>query len=133
MLFLFRVLPSSFLEGLTLSQEFQSNFIVPKTPVRVRVEANTPEPCTSDAQSDEDMFASPAGDEQLNPSALTALLDRPEPAELSWSMITPSADQACNVSWSNLNTEERKVLLPSDGGSSLVVSKKITHTLCSIP
>lgn len=120
-------MPSSkTVEALSLSQELQPDFIAPITPIssRLPLESCSPPPCASyDVHSDEDIFASPVSDEQVNPSALNALFDGPEPADLSWSMVTPSANQS-NTSWSNLNTEERKVLLPSDG-SSLMVSKII--------
>ncbi|XP_034254307.1 LOW QUALITY PROTEIN: breast cancer type 2 susceptibility protein homolog [Thrips palmi] len=109
-----KVPPCTPVESLLLSQDFQSDFVAPKTPVPVCIPFKSISPF-NDAQSDDDIFASPTCDEQgINPSALNALFNGPEHSDLSWSMVTPSANQASNTSWSNLNTEERKVLLPSD-------------------
>lgn len=117
------ILPSTQGECVSLSQQFQSEISALKTPVfpRLHFKRNSPDSCSFNrVESEDDMFASPTCDEKVNPSALNALFDRPEQSDLSWSMVTPSANQTSNTSWSNLNTEERMIFLPSDGSSLLV-------------
>lgn len=95
-----------------MSQRLESDFVAPKTPVRMTAHQKYP----SSSDEDEDIFAAvpcTALSEQAMPSALNTLLDGQECVDVSWtsSMATPLTG---NVTWSNLNTEERKVLLPSD-------------------
>ncbi|KAE8748304.1 hypothetical protein FOCC_FOCC004940 [Frankliniella occidentalis] len=68
------------------------------------------------SDSEEDIFVSlpsTAYSQQVIPSAINDLINCPQPADVSWtsSMATPLAS---NVTYSNLNTEERNVLLPSE-------------------
>ena len=109
-----RILPSPPNDSILLSQQLQPGFVAPKTPTPLARATTQKSASKSDPDSDDDIFASASCtticDQEIQ-SGICALLNGP--GDVSWtsSMATP---QTGNVTCTDLNTEERKVLLPSD-------------------